>query len=308
MDIQNKDILFKTENKINFQINPREYGLKIDYNNKTTIDLNKFGEVSEIYKEALAPTSVSLGYDSFTKQNVAIKKIFKDLLLSETMKKQAAQECPLHCSLNHDSIVKAYEWSENEKEYVLVMEHMNKPDYFREKLDVNLNPIKSEIKMKSYVNDALEGLVYLHNDGVVHCDLKLENLLLNAQEDEERIPLLKICDFGISRLMDPNNGKIFMEVKSGSPSYIAPEVQSESYIDEKIDLWSLGIVLYKMAVAYKPTQIAGYKYGTGPIPYRKIDWKKRSPELQDLVTKLLEFDPEKRVSAKEALQHPWFVI
>lgn len=80
------------------------------------------------------------------------------------------------------------------------------------------------------------------------------------------------------------------------------------YVNEKIDMWALGVTLYKMAVAYKPTQITGYNYGLGPIPFRKTDWRKRSPELQDLVTKLLEVNVEKRISAEEALQHPWFQI
>ena len=63
-----------------------------------------------------------------------------------------------------------------------------------------------------------------------------------------------------------------------------------------------------MAVAYKPTILGDYKYGSGPIPFRKFDWRKRSPQLQDLVTKLLEYDPEKRITAEEALDHPWFTI
>ena len=68
-------------------------------------------------------------------------------------------------------------------------------------------------------------------------------------------------------------------------------------------MWAFGIVLHKMAVAYKPTAIAGYKYGTGPIPFRKQDWKKRegAAELQDLLQKCLEFDPQQRISAEEAL-------
>eukprot|EP01016_Furgasonia_blochmanni_P022349 TRINITY_DN2437_c0_g2_i7.p1 TRINITY_DN2437_c0_g2~~TRINITY_DN2437_c0_g2_i7.p1 ORF type:complete len:124 (-),score=13.17 TRINITY_DN2437_c0_g2_i7:351-722(-) len=82
----------------------------------------------------------------------------------------------------------------------------------------------------------------------------------------------------------------------------------DSYVDEKVDIWSLGVNLYKMSVAYKPTQIGGYVYGSGPIPFRKVDWKRRSKELQDLVTLMLEFDPVKRPSAKEILQHPWFSV
>ena len=82
----------------------------------------------------------------------------------------------------------------------------------------------------------------------------------------------------------------------------------KSYVDEKIDIWALGIIIYKMAVAYRPTQISGYKYGNGPIPFREVDWRKRSPNLKDLIIKMLEVDPEKRISAAEALKHPWFQV
>ena len=63
-----------------------------------------------------------------------------------------------------------------------------------------------------------------------------------------------------------------------------------------------------MAVAYKPTQLGDYRYGNGPVPFRKFDWKKKSNELQDLVSKMLEVDPKKRVSAAEALEHSWFTV
>jgi len=230
--------------------------------------------------------------------------------VNEVQKKQAKQEFALHCSLKHENIVKAYEWSENDSEYIMLMEYMNKPDYFREKIDVNLNPIKSEEKMKSYMSNVLEGLDYVHTDGIVHCDMKLENLLVHAPEEGENdgIPIVKVCDFGISHLLNPENGKFYMEVKSGTHSYLAPEIKQGAYLDEKIDMWALGIILYKMAVAYKPTQIAGYKYGGGPIPFRKIDWKKRSPELQDLITRMLDTEPEKRPSTKDCLQHQWFAV
>jgi serine/threonine protein kinase len=85
-------------------------------------------------------------------------------------------------------------------------------------------------------------------------------------------------------------------------------ISQDSYCSEKIDLWAAGILLYKLSVAYKPTNIGGYKYGSGPIPFRDRDWKKRSHEHKDLVSKLLEFDPTKRISAEEALLHPWFSI
>lgn len=71
-------------------------------------------------------------------------------------------------------------------------------------------------------------------------------------------------------------------------------------------MWSLGMVLYVMSCAYKPHQLKGYKYGSGPIPYRAFDWKKRSPELKQFVEKLLDIDPKNRPTVLEALKDPWF--
>ena len=62
--------------------------------------------------------------------------------------------------------------------------------------------MKNEIKLKQYVNDILESVNYLHNEGVVHCDLKLENILVHKFEDDEGLPIVKICDFGIAHLKD----------------------------------------------------------------------------------------------------------
>jgi len=270
-------------------------------------DISQYHDIHEIYREELAPTSVSIATMQSTGQKVALKKIYKSCLINDFQKRQAIQECTLHSSLDHRSIVKAFEWGEDDETFSLVLEYIDRPTYFKEKIEENLNPIKNELKLKSYMNDILEALVYLHSKGIVHGDIKLENLLLNTNEDQERpVPTVKLCDFGLSRLLDKNTGKFFMEFPVGSMSYMAPEIKAKAYVNEKIDIWALGIVLYKMAVAYKPTQITGYKYGSGPIPFRKIDWRKRSPELQDLIVKMLNTDPAERISAAEALQHPWF--
>ena len=77
------------------------------------------------------------------------------------------------------------------------------------------------------MNDILEGLLYCHNEGVVHCDIKLENLLTN-KEDDDGVPIVKLCDFGLSHVKNKENGKIYMQRKSGSYSYIAPEVSNVS--------------------------------------------------------------------------------
>lgn len=75
-------------------------------------------------------------------------------------------------------------------------------------------------------------------------------------------------------------------------------------------MWSFGISLYKMAVAYFPTAINRYKYGSGPIPFRPADWRDFEGRelIQDLISKCLQMNPTDRITAREALEHPWFKI
>ena len=82
-----------------------------------------------------------------------------------------------------------------------------------------------------------------------------------------------------------------MKLRSGTAGYMAPEIKTDDIrVGPEIDIWSFGVVLYQMAVAYKPTQVRNYKYGSGPIPFRQRDWKHLSDGgslLQDLISKCL---------------------
>jgi len=87
--------------------------------------------------------------------------------------------------------------------------------------------------------------------------------------------------------------------------YIAPEITGKDIlIGPEIDVWSFAIVLYEMAVAYKPTKVKAYQYGKGPIPFRPRDWKKLSDKgepIMDLITRCLVMDPEQRITVEAAL-------
>ena len=91
----------------------------------------------------------------------------------------------------------------------------------------------------------------------------------------------------------------------GTIGYMAPELGKRP-VDSSIDMFGYGVMLYELSCAYKPTAVKNYKYGSGPIPFRNVDWRKRNKHLQDLIQQCMAMDPAERISAADALQHPWF--
>lgn len=120
--------------------------------------------------------------------------------------------------------------------------------------------------------------------------MKLQNALVQRPEDEDKsgeFPIVKICDFGLSHLINPDlNGKALMVERCGTGGYIAPEIGSKnSLVGPEIDMWAFGVMLYEMCTAYKPTKVCNYRYGkrqlrvyfllgSGPIPFIDRHWKK----------------------------------
>lgn len=131
---------------------------------------------------------------------------------------------------------------------------------------------------------------------------------------------IKICDFGVSHFCDQvvpgySYPRAVMPERSGTGHYLAPELTFEAktkqnfVIGPEIDMWAFGILLFEMATAYKPTQVRGFKYGSGPIPFVPRNWKKlphNGAEIQNLIEQCLRTDPEERITAKEAMHHAWF--
>jgi len=120
---------------------------------------------------------------------------------------------------------------------------------------------------------------------------------------------IKIIDFGTSQVFDNKSTKK-MEERYGTPYYIAPDVLNKSYT-EKCDIWSLGVILYILLVGYPPFNGSDDKkiidaVKKGKYTLDEPEWDDVSEEAVDLVRKCLTYDPDKRVSASEALEHPWF--
>jgi len=144
--------------------------------------------------------------------------------MSESAYKFAKQECVIHSKMNHKNVVKLFDYTETQDNYVLFMEYCDKANYLADKILERHTPVSNNNSLLSYATDILEGLKYVHDQGVIHNDIKLENILLQSSERDDEFDQAKLCDFGLSHIVDPSNGKAESLTKCGTLGYMAPEV------------------------------------------------------------------------------------
>lgn len=159
-------------------------------------------------------------------------------------------------------------------------------------------------KIISYTIDILEALIYLHENGIIHMDIKPGNLLAEAREDENRFKRVKLCDFGLSRFIG-NDGGLILPLRCGSESYIAPEVNNGGWVTPAADMWSLGIFVYILTFGYSPF-ILGWDPSL-PLPTYPRHWNKyQGTGLYSFLSACLQFDPSSRLTSRGARAH-WFI-
>ncbi|OHT13446.1 hypothetical protein TRFO_16294 [Tritrichomonas foetus] len=184
---------------------------------------------------------------------------------------------------------------------------------FHQQLIINSSSlIQSNQILAKIFKQIVQAVAYLHNEvKVVHRDIKPENILLTKNLDAILI------DFGMSKRC-PKNDENLLSTRCGSPLYVAPEVitadrQSKDYYDEKSDVWSLGVILYLLTTGTHPffdeniqTLLSKIVNQSLTFPDEKVV---RIPAiLKDLIMKMLEKDPQQRLSAKQVLFHEWMKL
>jgi calcium/calmodulin-dependent protein kinase I len=157
------------------------------------------------------------------------------------------------------------------------------------------------------IRATLSAVAYLHDHGIVHRDLKPENLLFRTPEDNAD---LLIADFGLSRIMDEEQFHV-LTTTCGTPGYMAPEIFKKTGHGKPVDLWALGVITYFLLCGYTPFDrdsdfeemqaILNADYSFSPVEY----WRGVSTHAKDFIRRCLTIDPSKRITAHEALQHPF---
>lgn len=202
--------------------------------------------------------------------------------------------------LDHPHIVRIIETYESDKICCLVMEYCEGGELFQMVCD---NKTMSEVEASGYIRQLLSALAYCHSAKICHRDLKPENILLSFKSSS---PDLKLADFGLAQMFTEEE---VMHSFSGTPYYIAPEMLSGSY-NHLVDCWSLGVIMYIMLSGVPPfngtnneeilLKVYAASYNFRPAPFTAV-----SDGAKDLIARLLMKDPELRISAQQALSHPW---
>lgn len=165
----------------------------------------------------------------------------------------------------------------------------------------------SEDDTRKVILQLLLALRYLHRLGIVHRDIKLENILLADKRDLR----IKLADFGLAKVVGES---VFMKTVCGTPMYVAPEVLTVRKVgryDSLVDIWSLGVVLYICLCGFPPfsDELAPPpmrdQIVSGMYSFMSPFWDHVSTEAIDLVCRMLQVDPQQRIGVEEALGHPW---
>ncbi|VDK55148.1 unnamed protein product [Anisakis simplex] len=224
---------------------------------------------------------------------VALKILFKSQLMKANVEHQLRREIEIQGHLRHPHILRLYNYFDDEKRIYLILEYAERGELYKELQKYQRFEEERAARLMFQMADALQ---YCHEKKVIHRDIKPENLLLGLQGE------LKIADFGWS-VHAPSSRRATM---CGTLDYLPPEMIQGNDHDEKVDLWSLGVLCYEFLVGRPP-----FESKTNSETYKLIikvryDFPPHvSGEARDLISKLLKRRPDERLSLKGVMQHPW---
>ena len=273
----------------------------------TTINRNKDNKISHyeigkvIGKGAYA--SVKICKNKITQEKFAMKIYEKKILNDNIKKKCILREIEILKKLNHPNIVKLYDTIISDKNILLIQELVNGislRDFYNKEIRNQRNISEKKYKILTLIfKQIFSAFDYIHKKNIFHRDIKLENILLTKNYE------IKIIDFGFG-LYNPRN--YLQKFFCGTPNYMAPEIiMKKEYDCQKADMWSLGILLYKLFCADFPFKGKDEKDLYRHIIKGKYKIKEYVPDLiKIIIDKILRPKPYQRINCDQILQSHWF--
>lgn len=234
------------------------------------------------------------------KKYYAMKEISKSKLINSNIEyiKWHLNERNFLKEFNCKYIIKYIDSFQTLKYLYLITEYVPGGDLFTL---LNKKRKLNEKECKFLACDILKGLYYLHDKDIIHGDFKLENILINLEGH------IKICDFGFSHKKNNLNFN-----KRGTKTYMAPELFIDGYYySEKIDIWAFGVILFELCIGYPPfvDEETNYLDILEILLSTKLKFPENSSDdFKDVLLKIFETDPEKRIDIYELKKHRWFDI
>ena len=273
----------------------------------TTINRNKDNKISHyeigkvIGKGAYA--TVKICKNKITQEKFAMKIYEKKILNDNIKKKCILREIEILKKLNHPNIVKLYDTIISDKNILLIQELVNGislRDFYNKEIRNQKNISEKKYKILTILfKQIFSAFDYIHKKNIFHRDIKLENILLTKNYE------IKIIDFGFG-LYNPRN--YLQKFFCGTPNYMAPEIiMKKEYDGQKADMWSLGILLYKLFCADFPFKGKDEKDLYRHIIKGKYKIKEYVPDLiKIIIDKILRPKPYQRINCDQILQSHWF--
>ncbi|XP_035255741.1 calcium/calmodulin-dependent protein kinase type II subunit gamma isoform X23 [Anguilla anguilla] len=269
----------------------------------TIVTSTRFTDEYQLYEE--------LGKGAFSVVRRCVKKstgqeyaakIINTKKLSARDHQKLEREARICRLLKHPNIVRLHDSISEEGFHYLVFDLVTGGELFE---DIVAREYYSEADASQCINQILESVNHIHQHDIVHRDLKPENLLLASKMKGAAV---KLADFGLAIEVQGDQQAWFGF--AGTPGYLSPEVLRKDPYGKPVDIWACGVILYILLVGYPPfwdeDQHKLYQQiKAGAYDFPSPEWDTVTPEAKNLINQMLTINPAKRITADQALKHPW---
>ncbi|MBW0547071.1 hypothetical protein O181_086786 [Austropuccinia psidii MF-1] len=235
-------------------------------------------------------------------RQVAIKIVSKSLIPNSTRQISLLNRC---LKLHHPHVCQLLDWFQSKQHIYTIMELAQGGELFDHA--ISHGPF-SDRDTAIMINQVIDAMAYIHQQSIVHRDLKPENLFVRGQAPFKPPYDLVVADFGVAVYTNkPDGTHIPLNGICGSPGYTAPEVYRGQLYSNAVDIWAIGIITFILLSGRFPfSHLSGSDFLAESE--KPIKFPKRfgiTPEAQNFILACLQIDPSKRITAQDALDHPW---